>query len=94
MGASGDRRLKGAFQGVRQRVDGWRAGCVRGADAEVGDSLREVVLVVQLRNDDLGCAGQCGSRCRARSTVMHDGRDPIVDNSTRTSTAFRDRCRW
>jgi hypothetical protein len=53
------------------------AGCVRGSDAEVVDALDPVVLVVMLRDDDLGRAGSRGCGGGARAAVVDDGRDSL-----------------
>jgi hypothetical protein len=45
---------------------------VRDTDPELLDSLCEVMLVVDLGNDDLGCPGQRRDGCRSRATVVDD----------------------
>jgi hypothetical protein len=49
---------------------------MRASDSEVVDSLREVVLVMMLRNDDLGCSRLCGCRGGTGAAVVDDGSDP------------------
>jgi hypothetical protein len=66
---------------------------VRGADPEFADSSGEVVLVVVLGNDDLGCPGPGGRGGGPRAAVVHDGGDPreerlLVDVSDRDAVGF------
>jgi len=67
------------LESPRQRVSCWYARCVRGSDAEALDPLCPVVLIVDLRNDDLGCADQRGCGGGARTAVMDDGGDPLEE---------------
>ena len=69
--------LEGVLESARQRIGGRCAGCVRGSDAEVVDTLGPVVLVVVLGNDDLRCAGSRGCGRGARAAVVDDGGNPF-----------------
>ena len=77
LGPGSHSRLEAVLERAPQRVGGWRAGCVLGADAEVVYSLCPVVLIVDLGDDDLGCAGERGGGCSARAAVVDDCRDPL-----------------
>ena len=59
-----------------ERVPGWRAGCMRGTDAQRVDSLRPVVLIVKTRDHNLRDAGERGRGRRSGATVVHDGGNP------------------
>jgi hypothetical protein len=49
---------------------------VRGSNAEAVDPLRKVVLVIDMRNNDLCHAAQRGGRGGTRAAMVDDGRDP------------------
>jgi hypothetical protein len=48
---------------------------MRDAYAELTDAVCEIVLVVVVRHDHLGCSGSRGCGCGAGAAVVDDGSD-------------------
>ena len=64
--------MKRANESGRQRLSRRTTGCVRCSDAQALDLSCPVVLIVDLRDGDLRCAGQSGDRRGAGAAVMDD----------------------
>jgi hypothetical protein len=75
-GAGSHVGLEGVIERARQRLRGRCDGWVRASDSELVHSSCEVVLVMVLRDDDLGCSGSRGCGRRARAAVVYDRRYP------------------
>jgi len=85
--------FEGVIECARQRVGGRYDGRVCASDSEVVDSLCEVVLIVVLGDDDLGCTGSRGRGCGAGAAVVVDGGDSfeqrlLVDLSDGQAVGF------
>ena len=72
-------RSEGTLERARQRADRWRAGGVRSANPQIVYSLCPVVLVVELRNHDLGRASHRGCGGGARAAVVDDSGNPFEE---------------
>ena len=58
----------------------------RHANTHLLNPVRPIILIVQMRDDDLGSASQCSSGRGARSTVMHDGCNSVEQLFVRNFT--------
>ena len=65
--------LECLLESAYQRFDGRCAGCMRSPDAELLHSSGPVVLVVMLRDEDLGRAGSCRGVRGPCAAVVDDG---------------------